>query len=834
VQRPVDLNIAILAVGSAALFGLGQPNIALPLGVLAAASLSFWLTDVRGRFAVGGTTVNAAIFGIAVVSGWLLLRAHALREVVILGHAVACLQAVLLFEAKTDRTRWDVFSLSLLLVFLSTFLVQGPLYGLGLLVYFFLALSALALLLLDRERRPRPTAGSPHPRGRRGATTRTKRWIALLRLAGVAFATLIVGPLALFLRFGERIDRMAGSEAERPRTMTGRFPWLHQRPVSGATVTSSWLSEALGREFWWRIGRITAGSAVAAMVVFVAAPRFGRVEFRLPRLSEVAWDEGRLARRRMTGLSDRVRLGELGTLSENQQMALEVEFLQHVSAEPYRVRSSVYLRGAVLTQYREGHWEFQEYGPLTRPKIVAAGNPPKNASLVRQRIAVEPSDRRSVCCVWPFLVVNDEQPLRYNARTERIFRPQAMINRSYSFDLATTAFENGYQSELTPSEEPIDPQVLSQWPAPRLPGLARLAESWVAESGRAADDPLGRARYLEGRLRSSRRFSYTLNEPMRDAALDPIEDFVTNHPQGHCEYFASALVLMLRSQGIPSRLVVGYRTEDYSPVNGTFRVRESHAHAWVEAYIPPDRLPAEAMRADGYSDWSLGAWLRLDPTPSGSAGLTGVALLAQRVGDWIDWVHSAWRDHVLGMSGTRQQTALYRPLAERVKWIAARLTSIEQWRDFAESRPWELGQGFLWQAWLVALAVVLGVLIARRKLPSLLPAGNAKADGSAVLLRRNGEPEVEFYRRLEALLGRSGYRRDVSQTQREFAEQAGEDIAASTGRREIARLTVQIAEAYYRVRFGRLALSKRQRDDVETALKQISRPRGPGGPGVNS
>ena len=80
----------------------------------------------------------------------------------------------------------------------------------------------------------------------------------------------------------------------------------------------------------------------------------------------------------------------------------------------------------------------------------------------------------------------------------------------------------------------------------------------------AAENRYARARYLEGRLRDSGQFTYSLEGQSRDPQIDPIEDFIANNPQGHCEYFATALALMLRSQGIPARVVIGYRTGEWT------------------------------------------------------------------------------------------------------------------------------------------------------------------------------------------------------------------------------------------------------------------------------
>ena len=88
-----------------------------------------------------------------------------------------------------------------------------------------------------------------------------------------------------------------------------------------------------------------------------------------------------------------------------------------------------------------------------------------------------------------------------------------------------------------------------------------------------------------------------------DPSLDPTVDFLTNVRRGTCERYASALTLMLRSVGIPARIVKGYRGWDLEA--GQYVVRQRHSHAWVEALVPADGPGPLRME-----------WLTLDPTPS--------------------------------------------------------------------------------------------------------------------------------------------------------------------------------------------------------------------------
>jgi hypothetical protein len=118
--------------------------------------------------------------------------------------------------------------------------------------------------------------------------------------------------------------------------------------------------------------------------------------------------------------------------------------------------------------------------------------------------------------------------------------------------------------------------------------VSRLAAEWT----KGAADPRAKLAAIEHRLLG---FRYAL-DVRRDPKPDPIVDFLTLHQEGHCELFASAMALLARAQGIPARVVTGYRGGDLNRVGGYTVVGERNAHAWVEA-------------------WVDGRWRTFDPTP---------------------------------------------------------------------------------------------------------------------------------------------------------------------------------------------------------------------------
>ncbi|OQA18367.1 MAG: Protein-glutamine gamma-glutamyltransferase [bacterium ADurb.Bin363] len=123
-----------------------------------------------------------------------------------------------------------------------------------------------------------------------------------------------------------------------------------------------------------------------------------------------------------------------------------------------------------------------------------------------------------------------------------------------------------------------------------------------------------------------RTFQYGLDfKPSKQG--DPVEEFILNKKSAHCEYFATGMILLLRSCGIPSRYVTGFLVHEYNRSTGYYVVRERDSHAWVEAYLPQ------------------GDWVTFDPTPPG--GLFEQYLGENEPGIFkqiIDFVLFKWED----------------------------------------------------------------------------------------------------------------------------------------------------------------------------------------------
>ena len=208
----------------------------------------------------------------------------------------------------------------------------------------------------------------------------------------------------------------------------------------------------------------------------------------------------------------------------------------------------------VLTVYANRKWK-QE---LFRGKALDVQEPPDDAPTIRQRFIVQPLDTDVLFSMYPSYSPLKHPSILWSKSIEQLQRSERKHETSIEYELLTTAIVDRRLSSIVQAAEPLDDGArrrLTSLPvSPRvgvdpLAGTRALAEQLVRNI--PADDHLERARVLTNFLRDSTNFRYSLNEVRRDPALDPVEDFVTQTRVGHCEYYASALALMLRAVGIP-------------------------------------------------------------------------------------------------------------------------------------------------------------------------------------------------------------------------------------------------------------------------------------------
>ena len=440
--------------------------------------------------------------------------------------------------------------------------------------------------------------------------------------------------------------------------------------------------------------RQAAGICLFAFLTFLLLPRIGD-----------GTSHQKIIGTRMIGFTDSVRLGELGTAIESEEPVLRLWFFEPGAEQAFRLLGPPMLRGAVVNYYQNGTWSIAQGQHLWEQEIEI---PRSTAGSVRQRIAMTPLRERTVFAIYPPTSIDRQSTVAFNLRTQQMVRT---TSQSTPFDaiLGASGIHNRRQTRITaigPTDAIGDVSLLqpfrdaenSNAATRRLEPLSKLANRILDENGLTDATTIERADAICSYLKSSPRFKYSLTGVKRNPDLDPVVDFLTENPQGHCEYFSSALTLMLRSVGIRARMIIGFRGGNWNHLGAYYQIRQKDAHSWTEAYIPPDEIASfpengSLPSTDRFANSQIkrGGWLRLDPTP-GNSGFdsqmrSGVAW--QFFGQMRNYADFLWTKYVIQLDARRQQEEIY---ARFTDWAGSQLDTIVQkfiLRDRPEQSPAE-------------------------------------------------------------------------------------------------------------------------------------------------
>jgi protein-glutamine gamma-glutamyltransferase len=299
------------------------------------------------------------------------------------------------------------------------------------------------------------------------------------------------------------------------------------------------------------------------------------------------------------------------------------------------------------------------------------------------------------------------------------------------------------------------------------PEIRRLVTHITA----SAPTPYDKAAAIEHYLLTN--YSYSLQQT-RGRGRDPLSYFLLERKQGHCEYFASGMAVMLRTIGVPSRVVNGFRGGEFNPLTGSYIIRARDAHSWVEAYFSGE------------------GWISFDPTPPDPKPGTSAWTRGQMYVDamrefWREWIINYDFGHqaTLAATTTAQGRQLYR---DATRWfqkhydrLLARTRSIQAHTTASPKRTGIVVGLF---AAMVALAFNSRRLLRAWQMRRLARSPERAPQVAAAL----------WYSRMSRSLERYGYRKSPSQTPSEFVHLIN-DYAL---RERVAEFT----RRYERARFG--------------------------------
>lgn len=548
-----------------------------------------------------------------------------------------------------------------------------------------------------------------------------------------------------------------------------------------------------------RMGSLPVFSACAlAAILLLAAPIF----LAMPRVSRGFTRSGMLRGEALSGFSDSVRLGEVAQVKLNPQvvMRVRVKFLR--GSGPSTLR----WRGVTLDNYDGQTWNYTGQKPAPIKRGVDGfhlGEPEWGYGDTEQRFFLEPLAIDTVFAAPQSRLITGLPDLARDQGDGLWTAPHDYYKLDYTALSDTTEVSDERLAEENSRAYPSEIQRRYL----QLPdNHDRRIDELAAEVARGATTNVEIARKIENHLRTTYGYSLDLRR-VEDG--DPVADFLFNTREGHCEYFASAMVLMLRSRRVPARLVNGFQTGEYNEAADIYTVRQSDAHSWVEVYFP--------------RQGQNGMWVAFDPTPDAGRSVYGGGLAA-----WLRHRREAmemfWLEHVVGFDANKQ----FSMAGAAQRWVSSIFSSYKwdlssQWIDWMskvarqiesrkdhgvaqggkrpESSPSDSGARTPALAFSVVALALAAAFSWRRYGRSWRR--NARHDAAA--------SAVAFYQEMLRALERAGHKRAIHQTPAEYAEQLRMP--------EVAEITA----IYQQVRFGDRILGDDEIARVSLLLREVRR-----------
>ncbi len=274
-----------------------------------------------------------------------------------------------------------------------------------------------------------------------------------------------------------------------------------------------------------------------------------------------------------TGFSDQVELGQIGEIQQSSAVVMHIQ----IDGDD-RGSFDLKWRGVTLSNFDGRHWS------NSRDQRVLSPQPPGRFALpaqlgttrdsashpVHYRVLMEPLGMNV------FFLAPTPDTLEGNYRNLSVDDGGAIFNldleRPVNRYQATSDIAQPGARELRIAGSAYPSYLDRDLKLPSLdPRIPRLAQQITT----SADNNYDRALAIETYLRT--HFQYTL-QMSRTVPRDPLANFLFERRQGHCEYFASSMAVMLRSLGIPARIVNGFRTGEFNDLTSQYVVRASNAH----------------------------------------------------------------------------------------------------------------------------------------------------------------------------------------------------------------------------------------------------------------
>jgi transglutaminase-like putative cysteine protease len=527
-------------------------------------------------------------------------------------------------------------------------------------------------------------------------------------------------------------------------------------------------------------------------VLFVLFPRIGLGVFSLRQSRAAA----------SAGLGDEVDLSGHGTIRDDPTIVLRIE-PPNLPQQPPALRA-FRLRGAAFDTYNGRSWTRRTTGriPVFREGAEYDLHRARGDFLLRQqgyrvtldgldppvlllppgtvRVRVEPRVEAGYPR-YPELTRDAANEVRYSAQDDLGLVYTAFVPTAIADDLGSQS------ADRAPLDEPSRQRYL------QLPAVSREFVSLAQRLTSGYESPVDKARSVARYLRDYR---YTLTIES-GAAERPIEHFLFRSRAGHCEYFSTAMALLLRAGGVPTRNVTGFLGGTFNRYGRFYAIRQGDAHSWVEVY-----------------DEQLG-WLTFDPTPAAREPAVAPKGLLVEIDAVVEAMRARWRRYVVGFD-LRTQLKLFQGAARWMDFGGRRSrANAQRGVSRVESADAQRHSGGATRATTIVVLSLAGIVVAwwwrsrdRRAGPKA-----SRAVRDAVALARAFDEAV----------ARRGYPRAKTRSLVAHAEAL---VAQKT---PIGPLALEVAHRWAAARFGEQPLSEEELSSLKRALAEFVDPTPPTG-----
>ncbi|MCL5287656.1 MAG: DUF3488 and transglutaminase-like domain-containing protein [Acidobacteria bacterium] len=536
-----------------------------------------------------------------------------------------------------------------------------------------------------------------------------------------------------------------------------------------------------------RLNRALSATSFSVAVTSLALGT--AIFFILPRFTAGYMSGLNLQSTLISGFSDNVELGQIGTIKKNTAVVMRIRSDANVAQ-----MGGVRWRGIALTTFDGRRWTTEAREHFIVYPHVASGwfelgsIPPevhRNSRRIAYVVLLEPMATDSLFLPATAARVRG----RFSPEIERAGRASPRSHLEVDFtksvfnpfhNYTKTRYEGlSYVPQIpverlraAPAEYPEEIRRLYLQLPPldtRIPALAR-------EITKDATNAYDKAATLERYLRT--RYGYTL-ELSGTPGESPLAHFLFTRRAGHCEYFASAMTVMLRALNVPARYVNGFLPGEYNDFGEDYIVRGSDAHSWVEVYFPEF------------------GWITFDPTPPADERQRG---WLGRLAFYYDWFELMWSEWVINYDLAHQATLAQNFQKTSREWTDQTWKYLEAKRRaiVQQLKLWQMQvEGFgVWRAGAMALLVMALVAFVRgRALREYLVLEWGIHFGA----REAVSPRLAtlLYQQMLRVLARRGWKKAPGQTAQEFA--------AGVQRAKVAGPVGELTSLYQAARFGAAA-----------------------------